>query len=75
MGALLNQILKGIFFYLAIVVLVTFFMTTFIEGLKWQLVGLSFYSVQLYFVALLALAAAVWVFGRGKMILARIGIR
>ncbi|MAG22156.1 MAG: hypothetical protein CL943_02530 [Candidatus Diapherotrites archaeon] len=73
METLTHHIVKGIFFYVSVVLLLTLFLATLIEGLKVHWFGASFQGTFYYLISLTALATAMWVYTRGKKILQAAG--
>ncbi len=64
-----NQELKAVFFILSGIILITFAITTFIEGILSQIQGYSLVSLVFYFVSMCSVGATFWTYSKGKNIL------
>ncbi|MBU1120402.1 hypothetical protein KJ660_00835 [Candidatus Micrarchaeota archaeon] len=65
----LSQVFRALFFFLAGIILITFFFITFIEGILVQLEKESAFAAVYYFVSLCCIAATYWTYLKAKAVL------
>lgn len=68
-GSELSQVFRALFFFLAGIILISFFLVTFIEGILLQMEKQSAFSVVYYFVSLCCIAATYWTYLKAKAVL------
>ncbi|MFH1895476.1 MAG: hypothetical protein ABIJ74_02760 [archaeon] len=61
-----QQEMKIVFFLLSGIILVTFSIATFVEGILAQTSGYSLVATTFYFVSMLSIGATIWIYLKGK---------